>query len=214
MLQYTQIPAPYDGVATQRNVNERAFVQPAGIGAKGQPLFVVSQFDPVRVFVHVPGADAPWIKDGDPVTLRLQGAGGEVFQGKVTRNARSLNPQTRTLRTEIDLPNAQGKLLPGMYGQATITVQHANVWTLPTAAVRTEGDQAFCYRVESGKAARLPLQVGLRGGGLVEVLKKQSQAAAGEAGRWEQLTGTEEIVVSDLASLSEGQPVRGALTDH
>lgn len=207
MLQYAQIRAPYDGVVTERNVNTGDFVQPAPTGVKGQPLFVVNQIDRVRVFVNVPGADAAWVHDGDPVSLRLQGAGGEAFQGKVTRNARSLNPQSRTLRTEIDLPNPQGKLLPGMYVQATITVQHPNVWTLPAAAVLTEGDQTFCYRVEGGKAVRTPLQVGLRGGGLVELLKQQKAASPGAGEHWEEITGQEEIVVSDPASLSDGQPV-------
>jgi multidrug efflux pump subunit AcrA (membrane-fusion protein) len=72
MLDYTRIRAPYDGVLTRRYVNIGDFVQPAATGARGQPLFVVSQLDPVRVFVNVPGADASWIKDGDPVRLRLQ----------------------------------------------------------------------------------------------------------------------------------------------
>ncbi len=211
MLQYTQVKAPYDGVVTQRRVNTGDFVQPAGTGTRGQPLFVVSQIDPVRVFVNVPGADAPWIKDGDPVSLRLQGAGGKLFQGKITRNARSLDPRARTLRTEIDLPNPDRKLLPGMYVQATITVSHPNAWTLPTEAVATEGDQTFCYRVEDGKAVRTPLQTGLRGGGRVEVLKKQVEVPApGEGGRWEDITGTEDIVAGDVASVSDGQPVQAA----
>jgi RND family efflux transporter MFP subunit len=212
MLQYTQIRAPYDGVVTQRNVNTDDFVQPGGIGAKGLPLYVVDQIDPVRVFVNIPGAEAAWIKDGDPVSLRLQGAGGQLYQGKVTRNARSLDPRARTLRTEIDLPNPKGRLLPGMYVQAAITVQHPDVWTLPAAAVVTEGDQTFCYRAEGGKAVRTPLQVGLRGGGLVEVLQKQARGASpGEEGRWEAITGEEEVVVAgDAASLGDGQPVRRA----
>ena len=211
MLQYTRILAPYDGVVTQRSINTDTFVQPAGTGTKGLPLYTVDQIDPVRVFVNVPGADAPWIQDGDTVSLRLQGAGGERFLGKVTRNARSLDPRARTLRTEIDLPNPEGKLLPGMYVQATITVQHANIWTVPAAAVATEGDQTFCYRVEDGKAVRTPLQVGLRGDGLVEVLKKQLPAASpGAEEQWEEIAGDEDIVASGLASLTDGQPVRGS----
>jgi RND family efflux transporter MFP subunit len=209
MLQYTRILAPYDGVVTQRSINTGDFVQPAGTGTKGLPLYTVNQVDPVRVFVNVPGADAPWIKDGDRVSLRLQGAGGERFQGKVTRNARSLDARARTLRTEIDLPNPEGKLLPGMYVQATITVQHPNVWTLPTAAVSTEGDQTFCYRVENGRVFRTPLQIGLRGGELIEVLKKLVPAASpGEEGRWEEITGGEEIAATGLALLADGQPIR------
>ncbi len=215
MLQYTQILAPYDGVVTQRSISAWDFVQPAGTGTKGLPLYTVDQIDPVRVFVNVPGADAPWIKDGDTVSLRLQGAGGEQFRGKVTRNARSLDARSRTLRTEIDLPNPQGKLLPGMYVQAAITVQHANVWTLPAAAVVTEGDQTFCYRVENGKALRTPLQLGLRGGGLVEVLKKLVPAASpGEEGHWDEITGDEEIAAGDLASLADGQVIRRSPAGH
>jgi len=211
MLRYTRITAPYAGVVTQRNVNTGDFVQPAGMGAKGHPLYVISQIDRVRIVINVPGADAGWIKNGDkdgtPVTLRLQGAGGEVFQGKVKRDARSLNPQARTLRTEIELPNPEKKFLPGMYVQASITVEHRNVWTLPAAAIVTEGNQTFCYRVENGKAVRTPLQVGLIGGGLVEVLKKQVPASPGAEVRWEPMSGSERIVASDAATLTDGQPV-------
>lgn len=211
LLDYARIRAPYNGVVTQRNINDDTFVQPAGTGPKGMPLYVIQQLDPVRVFVNVPGADAPWIEDDDPVSMRLQGAGGELFQGKVTRNARSLDPQARTLRTEIDLPNPGRKLLPGMYVQASIIVQHPNVWTLPAAAVVTEGDRTFCYRVAGGKAVRTPLQVGLTGGGLVQVVKKQVQSPSpGEEERWEDVSGDEEVVASDPATLSDGQPVRVA----
>jgi RND family efflux transporter MFP subunit len=208
LLAYARIKAPFAGVVTQRNVSKGDFVQPAGTGAKGQPVYVVSQLDPVRVFVNIPGADAGWIKDGDPVTLRLQGAGGEVYRGEVSRNARSLNPLARTLRTEVDLPNPDGKLLPGMYMQASITVEHPDVWTLPEAAVVTEGDQTFCYRVEDGKAMRTLLQVGMRGGGLVEVFKQGVKTSGSKDVRWEPIRGTEELVASGAAELSEGRPVR------
>jgi HlyD family secretion protein len=214
MLQYAKIKAPFDGVVTQRNVNTDDLVQLAGAGPKGQPLFVVSQLDPVRVFVNIPGSDAAWIKDGDPVSLLLQGAGGEMIQGKVTRNARALNPQSRTLKIEIDLPNPADKnglrkLLPGMYVQAGITVQHTQAWTLPDAAVLTVGDQTFCYRIVKDQASRTPLQIGLRGGKLVEVLRMQlPPATAGATGEWVQFNGQEDIAASDLDALSDGQAIR------
>jgi multidrug efflux pump subunit AcrA (membrane-fusion protein) len=210
MLGYTRIRAPHPGVLTRRNVTVGDFVQPAAAGARGQPLFVVSQTDPVRVVVNVPGADAPWIKGGDRVSLRLQGAGGEPLEGHVTRTAGSLDPQARTLRTEIQLPNPGGKvLLVGSYVQATLTVQHPDTWTLPEAAVLTEGEQTFCYRVVDDRAVRTPLQVGLRGGGLVEVLKMQTLSASpGTEGRWEDVTGREEVAVAEAGALGEGQVVR------
>jgi multidrug efflux pump subunit AcrA (membrane-fusion protein) len=208
MLQYTQVRAPYDGVVSKRIVNDDDFVGPAGTGAKGRPLFVLHQDDPVRVFVNVPGAAAPWIKDGDPVTLRLQGAGGELFRGKVTRNAHSLDPRTRTLRTEIDLPNPKRKLLPGMYVQASIAIEHARTWTLPADAVVTQGDQTFCYRVKNSRVLRTPLQIGLSGAGRVEILKLQTGGSpSGEEGKWEKVTGKEKIIISDPAALSDGQEV-------
>ncbi len=209
MLEYTTICAPYDGVVTRRNIVSGDFVQPAANGVKGQPLFIVNQVDPVRVFVNVPGADAAWINDGDAVALQLQGAGGELVRGKVTRNARSLDPQARTLRTEIDLPNPSGKLLPGMYVQATIIVQHEDVWALPAGAIITEGSQTVGYRVEGGHAVRTPLQIGLKGGGLVEVLRKEVKISqSGEDRHWLPLAGNEQFAIADAGSLSNGQQVQ------
>jgi HlyD family secretion protein len=208
MLQYAEIRAAYKGVVTQRNISVGDFVQPATSTSR-QPLFVLSQIDPVRVFVNIPGSDAPWLKDGDPVSLQVQGAGGEPLHGSVTRNARALDPRSRTLRTEIDLPNPQGKLLPGMYVQASIVVQHVNAWTVPEAAILTEGNQSVCYRVQNAKAIRTPLQIGLKGGGLVEVLMLQMPAESPSVeGHWTPITGQEEVVVSSSAPLANGQSVR------
>jgi HlyD family secretion protein len=213
MLQYAEIRAAFKGVVTQRNISAGHFVEPSAMSAARLPLFVLSQIDPVRVFVNIPGGDAPWIKDGDPVSLQIQGAGGELLRGTVTRNARSLDPQSRTLRTEIDLPNPQGKLLPGMYVQARIVLQHANVWTLPDAVVAIEGNQTVCYRLENGKANRTPLQIGLKGGGLVEVISRQLPAESpGADGRWMPITGEEDVIVSSAAPLTNGQSVRANQT--
>ncbi len=156
----------------------------------------------------MPGADAPWIKDGDPVTLELQGAGGTVIQAKVTRNARSLDPQNRTLSTEIDVPNPSGNLLPGMYVQSRILVEHPNAWTLPESAVLTEGDQTLCFCIEEGKAARTPLQLGLTGNGLIEILRKQSQVSlSNREPQWTEITGQEEMIVGAPLGLANGQNV-------
>jgi membrane fusion protein (multidrug efflux system) len=140
------------------------------------------------------------------VTLRLFGAGGRVIQGKVTRNSRSLNPQSRTLRIEIDLPNKDGKLLPGMYVHAAIQVRHDDAWTLPATALATDGDNTYCYRCENGKAVRTPLQIGLRGTGVVEVLKEQTKMPSGSFA-WQDVKGADEIV-ANAATVSEGQTIR------
>jgi len=207
MLEYTKIRAPFDGVITRRNVNTDDLAQPSA-ASKGDSLFVVEKVDPVRVFVNVQELEAVWVRDGDTAIIRPQSLPGQEFKGRVTRNSGALHPQNRTLRTEIDLPNADGKLMPGMYVNATIIAEHKNVWSLPAKAVVTQGEQSFCYRVEQGKAVRTPIQVGLVGKEWVEVLKKQARPAkAGEKDQWEGFNGEEIIVASDLTSLTDGQAV-------
>jgi RND family efflux transporter MFP subunit len=205
LLQYKQIKAPYDGIITERNVNTRDLADPTAI-TKGKPLFVVEKINPVRVFINIPEMDAVWVRDGDTAFIRAQSLRGQQFQGTVTRSSGTLNPVNRTLRTEIDLPNDDGTLRPGMFVDATIVVEHKNVWSLPAAAVMTTPEgQTFCYRVEDGKAIRTPIQVGLRGDDLIEVLKKQTKS--GEDGPREDFTGEEVIVGGDAASISDGQAV-------
>jgi RND family efflux transporter MFP subunit len=216
LLQYTKIPAPFDGVITRRNVSTRDFVQPAN-GSKGDALFVVDMVDPVRVFVNVQEMETVWVRDGQTAVFEPQSLPGQQFKGTVTRSSGALNPQNRTLRTEIDMPNPVGpdgerKLQSGMYGKVTIIAEHKNVWALPATAVVTKGDQTFCYRVENGKAVRTPIQIGLRGNEsdneIVEVVKKQSKSAkTGEEVTWESLNGEEDFIVTGAGTLNDGQPV-------
>jgi RND family efflux transporter MFP subunit len=208
LLRYTKIPAPFDGVITKRHVNEDDLVQPATRG-KGEALFVVDQLDPVRVFVNVPESEAVWVQDGDEAAILTQNRRGGAFKGTVTRTSRSLDPATRTLRTEIDLPNPDRKLLPGMYVDVTVTPQRRNVWTLPESAILTTEEGNYCFRLEDGKAVRTRLQIGLTGGGLVEVLKKQANTSGESAEeRWEDITGEEHIIQRGVAELKDGQAVR------
>jgi RND family efflux transporter MFP subunit len=211
LLQYTKVRAPYDGVITRRIVHKGDFVQPAGNG-KGEALFIMEKVDPVRVFVYVQELETVWVRDGDTAIVRPQSLQWQPFKGTVTRTSGSVDPENRTLRTEIDLPNADGKLVPGMYVKATIVAEHKKVWTLPATAVVTKGEQTFCLRVENGKAVRTLIQVGLRGNEpdneLVEVLKKQTNPAkAGDEARWEDLSGEEMIVAGDPSSLTDGQAI-------
>jgi RND family efflux transporter MFP subunit len=213
LLDYAKVPAPFDGVVTHRNINDGDFVQPA-TGSKGKPLFVVDQVDPVRVFANVPEEEAVWVSPGAKASVRSPNLPGLERKGKVTRTARALDPVNRTLRTEIDLENPDKTLLPGMYVDATIVVEHLDVWTLPPSAVVSEEGQTFCYRVEGDKAVRTPLRLGLRGDGLVEVLKMGRGPASPSAEEtWEDFTGKEEIVKGEAARLKDGQAVHPSAGD-
>jgi Cu(I)/Ag(I) efflux system membrane fusion protein len=131
----------------------------------------------------------------------------------VARTSYALDRTARTLVAEIDLPNPKDQLRPGMYVSASITAEHPDVWTLPASAVMTQGDvtqgyQSYCFLVVDGKVRRTPVQIGARGNDRVEVLKKQARPSkSDDEGAWEDFTGQEVIVQSDLSALSDGQPV-------
>jgi HlyD family secretion protein len=205
---YMRLPAPYDCVVMQRGINTGDFVRAATAG-EGKPLYVVHRTDLMRVFVQVPETEADWIQKGAEARLRVQVLPGRTYTGRVARISWSLDRTTRTLRAEIDLPNADGRLRPGMYVYATLSADIPAALTLPRSAVATEGDvtrgyQTYCYQVEDGKARRLLVELGYGGSDRVEVLRKQSQSG----GPWEPFSGNEEIVLGDLKELRDGQPVQ------
>jgi len=119
LLQYDKIVAPFDGVVTRRLVNPGDLVQ-AATSTRTAPLFTLQKLDMVRVFADVPEASVAGIRPGLPADVKLYGPAGVTVHGTVTRIATALDPATRTMRVEIDLPNPGEKLLPGMYAQVTL----------------------------------------------------------------------------------------------
>jgi RND family efflux transporter MFP subunit len=121
LLEYTKITAPFDGIVTRRLVNPGDLVQAATSSRPQAPLFTCQEIDIVRVFADVPEANAAAIRAGWPAEVRLFGPAGQTLRGSVTRIAGALDPSSRTMRVEIDLPNLDEALMPGMYAQVTLT---------------------------------------------------------------------------------------------
>jgi RND family efflux transporter MFP subunit len=196
MLAYAEIKAPFNGVVTQRNVDIGHYVHPITGGAT-QPLLVIAQAEQVRVFVDVPEMEAPLVDAGakaDSVTVRVQSLGEKGVDGKVTRTSWSLDKANRSLRTEIDLPNADGKLRPGMYAKVDILLDQRNeVLTLPTTAIVRDGDATYCCTIDAGKIDRKKIELGLRSGADVEI---RSGLAADQL-----------VVLARADSLVQGQAV-------
>jgi multidrug resistance efflux pump len=115
---FLRIVAPFDGVVTRRTANPGDLVDSGGRAA---PLFTCRQLDTVRVLCDVPEESAALVAVGDAVEVKVFALGNEVVPGRVTRTARALDEATRKMRTEIDLPNQDGRLRPGMYAEARIT---------------------------------------------------------------------------------------------
>jgi RND family efflux transporter MFP subunit len=199
LIKYAQLSAPFDGVVTQRTVDPGDLVRNTQTGSSkdGAPLFVITKLDKVRIRVPVPERDTPLVSVGDAAKITLQALPGEVFEGEISRVAGVLDEQTRTMLVEIDLPNPDGRLRPGMFGQATITLAPpGDTLTLPASAVRyDEQGNSYVYVVNTAnQIAIAEIQTGLDNGEHIEI-------TAG-------LNGNERVVGPLLRRLKAGQKVK------
>jgi RND family efflux transporter MFP subunit len=121
LSKYQFVRAPFAGVITLRNIDVGTLI------TEGTTLlFRIAQTDRLRTYVNVPQADAAAIRVGQPARLTVAELPGREFPGTVTRTANALDPATRTLLAEIQVANADGKLLPGMYAEASLASSRAN----------------------------------------------------------------------------------------
>ncbi len=202
-LDYGTIKAPYPGVITQRNVSPGDYLQ-AGGGTGGRPLFVIEQTDPVRVFVGVPELAASFIRDDDTAMIQIQAVPGASRRGKIVRSGFSLNPSSRTLQTEIDIPNADGHLRPGMYVTVTITIDRKQALAVPSSSVVFLGGQSYALDLlKDGKTVRTPVLIGPTDDRFTEILRKQGDVDKGED--WTMPDGTEQLAAAS-ADNKAGMP--------
>lgn len=210
MLAYAEIVAPFDGVVSHRNVHTGHFLQPGtSSGSRSEALFTVVRVDKVRVFMEVPEADAVLIKEGVPARIRVPVLNDQEFKGKLAGSSWSLEPNQRTLRTEIDFDNADGRLRPGMYAHAVVDVMQPEAFAIPSQAVQTKDGMTFCFCLEGNKVMRMPLRLGVRTGADIEIRKKQIRSTKlGEKPCWVDMNGAEEVVTTASSDLEDGQVVR------
>jgi RND family efflux transporter MFP subunit len=192
LLTFAEIRAPFSGRVAARHADVGHLVN---VGSSGkEPLLVIVNTSTVRVYVDVPEVDAVYIQPQADAKIRLPALAGD-FEGQVTRGTWVLNPSTRTLRTEIDVPNDKGRLRPGMYAHARLKVaEREDALVLPKTALMSAGGQTSCWRIDSdGTLQRQALQTGIEAGGEVEILSG--------------LTGVEQIIGLNAAAFREGQQV-------
>ena len=191
---FKHVYAPFAGTITKRNTDIGALIN-AGNSGMNQELFVVALVNPIRVYVDVPEIYAPSVRRGVNASIELPSLPGQRFTGSVARTADAIDPGTRTLRTEIDVPNSDGKLLPGSYAQVHFGVHVATTrLSVPVNALlfRSEGPRAAVVGSD-GKVHLKPVVIGRDYGTDVEILGG--------------LETSESIVLNPSDSLEEGQPV-------
>jgi RND family efflux transporter MFP subunit len=168
---FKHVYAPFSGVITRRNVDLGTLIN-AGNGGASQQLFYLAQTDPIRVYVNVPEAYAGSIRPGLGAYLELTQYPGRKFDGKVVRTAEAIDLATRTLLTEVDVPNRSGELLPGGFAQVHLLVKVTGQrMQVPVNALlfRSEGLRAVL--IDSNHHTLLqPIVVGRDYGNTLEVL--------------------------------------------
>ena len=193
---FKRVYAPFSGVITQRNVDAGNLINAGNGGNANKEMFDLAQIDPLRVFVSVPQSFGPSIRVGMKACLELSEFSGRSFCGQVTRTANAIDPGTRTLLTEVDVPNPSGTLLPGSYAQVNFNVKMTGErFTLPINALlfRPEGTMAAVV----GPDSRLNLKkitIGRDFGANLEVL--------------EGISPEDNIVVNPPDALEQGQQVK------
>jgi RND family efflux transporter MFP subunit len=150
MSRYEQIIAPFTGVVTKRYADTGSLIQ-AGQDNNTQtlPVVQVAESDLLRLRMPVPESDVPYIQAGGDVQVKVN-ATGRTFTGKIIRFSRALDTNTRTMLTEVDVPNRDLSLSPGMYAETTIQLQQKNdALILPAQAVVQNGDQSYVLVVDA-----------------------------------------------------------------
>ncbi len=192
---FRNVYAPFSGVITKRNVDTGTLIN-AGNGGAGRSLFELAQVDPLRVFVAVPQTFAPSVRIGGRACLELTEFTGKKFCGQVARTADSMDPATRTLRTEVDVPNSTGALLPGAYAEVHFDMKiSGGRLSLAVNALlfRPEGTMAAIVTADNHIEMRR-LTIGRDFGSSVEILQG--------------LDPSDSIVVNPPDSLEAGEQVR------
>jgi RND family efflux transporter MFP subunit len=191
---FKHIYAPFSGVITRRDIDIGNLIN-AGNGGSGQELFNLAQTDPIRAYVRVPEIYAPTIHGGLGASLELSQYPGKRFEGKVVRTADAIDLASRTLNTEVDVPNKTGELLPGGYAQVHLEVKVTGErLQVPVNALlfRAEGLRVVIID-ENHKTHLQALTIGRDYGTTLEVLQG--------------LRATDWIVLNPADSLEEGMQV-------
>ena len=192
LTQFKRVTAPFDGIITERKIDLGNLVT-AGSNSTTTPLYRITQNEPLRVFADVPQSAAEELmKRGIPAEVRATGSYAGVFLGKIARAADAINPEARTMRVEVDLPNANDALVPGLYVTVAFRLAPRGLVEVPASALSFTAAGPQVARVDrNSKVDFVSVTIVRDNGNLVElgptvkpgdklVLNISSQIAAGQ----------------------------------
>jgi len=191
---YARITAPYDGVVTWRFSDTGALVQAGTSNTSGLPVVTVAQINVLRLRIPVPESIAAKVRIGDSADVRVQ-ATGEHFTGKVTRFTDALDPSTRTMQVEIDVPNPNYHLQPGMYADVSLEADsRANALTVPVEAIQRAHGKTNVFVLDGqNRVQRREVEIGVESSNHVEIVTGLHEG--------------ERVIVGNLGSYQPGETV-------
>ena len=192
---YTRIVAPYDGVVTWRFSDKGALVQAGTSNTSGLPVVTVAQINQLRLRIPVPETIAAKVRIGDSADVKIQ-ATGEHFTGKIARFTDALDPTTRTMQVEIDVPNPTYRLQPGMYADVVLASDgKQDALIVPVNAIQREQNNVKVLVVDSqNRVQSREVQLGVQSNNSVEIVSG--------------LTAGERVIVGNLGRYQPGELVR------
>jgi membrane fusion protein (multidrug efflux system) len=190
LISFSKITAPFPGVITWRGVDPGAFI-PA---AQGSGVVRLTDFSKVRVQIAVPEPETPLIKTNLPIKLKVAELPTREYSGAITRISYSLDPATRTMLAEVELPNDKSELRPGMFAAVSIGVEKKNdAQLLPIAAVLQEKSGPSVFKENNGAAKKTPVKLGFTDANSAEIL--------------DGLSANDRVIVLGKLTLTDGQPI-------
>ncbi len=187
---FSRVTAPFSGVITRRNVDTGDLID-----ASGRALFVLTQMDPLRIYINVPQAYAQLVKPGQKVVVMQSELRGKAFTGEIARTAGSIDAASRTMQVEINLRNGDGALLPGAYVQVSLPLAADATLVVPTNVLLFRGEGTRVAVVDAAGHVRLrPVTLGRNLGESIEVL--------------DGIDAKDRLVVNPSDSLAEGDAVK------
>jgi membrane fusion protein, multidrug efflux system len=196
MLSYARITAPFAGIITRRNVDPGAFIPSAPSGSAGQNAAIVTLTDlnRVRVQVAIPELESSLIATNQPASITVEGLPGRAFAGNVSRFSYALEEQSKTMLTEIELPNPQFELRPGMYATVKIGLERkTDALLVPVDALFVEKAGASVFTIVNNRAKKLPVKTGFNDGTNAQIFTD--------------LKSDQSVILLRKRALTDGQPV-------
>lgn len=198
-LGYLTIKAPFSGIVAKRFVDKGSLLQSGLSQNNPQAIVEVQETNPIRLTLPVPESDAVAIKRGMDVQVTFPEMPGETYHAKITRTSNALDPISGTMQVEIDLDNANGKIITGMYAKVLMQINsRENILSLPIISKVNHNNEVYILAVENNVVKRMPVKIGLSDKDYFEVLNAE-------------ITGETQVIIKGKGLVNPGQTVQPIL---